>query len=66
MIPSVVENRIARYFFHMYLPEDVLGEVQGKLLPSCISTEDKALDHDELVRWAIEVIDKELESKEFR
>jgi len=66
MIPSEVENRIARYFFHMYLPEDVLGEVEDRLLPSCISTEDEAIDHDELVRWAIEVIDKQLENKEFR
>jgi len=50
MIPSEVENRIAKYFFHMYLPDDVLTKVEDRLLPSCITIEDEAIDHDELVR----------------
>ncbi|MEK5038392.1 hypothetical protein [Sporosarcina sp. FSL K6-3457] len=66
MIPSEVECRIARYFFHMYLPDDVLEEIEEKLLPSCIWIEDEAIDHDELVRWAIDIIDKQLENKRFR
>ena len=33
MISSEVEDRIARYFFHQYLPEDVRLEIVGKLLP---------------------------------
>ena len=33
MISSEVEDRIARYFFHRYLPEDVRLEIVGKLLP---------------------------------
>ena len=65
MIPSDVENRIARYFFHVYLPDDVLMKVEDKLLPSCISIEDEAIDHDELVRWDIDILDKQLENKRF-
>jgi len=66
MIPSEVENRIARHFLHMYLPDEVMMKVEDRLLPSCISIEDEAINHDELVRWAIEVIDKQLENKRFR
>ena len=50
MIPSEVESRIAKYFFHMYLPDDVMRKVEVRLLPSCISIEGGAIDHDELVR----------------
>jgi hypothetical protein len=66
MIPSEVENRIARYFLHMYLPDEVRIKVEEKLLPSCLLNEEDDLDQDELVRWAIEVIDKELGNKRFR
>lgn len=66
MIPTEVENRIAKYFFHMYLPDEVMMEVEKRLLPSCIWKEEKNLDYDELVRWAIEIIDKQLEDKRFR
>lgn len=58
MIPSEVENRIARYFLHRYLPDEVMIEVEDRLLPSCIWNEEENLDHDELVHWAIEIIDK--------
>ena len=60
MIPSEVESRIAKYFSHMYLPNDVMRKVEARLLPSCISIEDGAIDYDELVRWAVEVIDIQL------
>lgn len=66
MIPTEVENRIARYFFHRYLPNEVMYEIEERLLPSCIWTEEKDLDYDELVRWAIEIIDRQLENKRFR
>ncbi|MEK5071797.1 hypothetical protein [Sporosarcina sp. FSL K6-1508] len=66
MIPSEVEYRIAMYFFHMYLPDDVMEKVEESLLSSCLGIEDEAIDHDELVRWAIDIIDKQLESKRFR
>jgi hypothetical protein len=66
MIPSEVENRIARYFLHMYLPDEVRMKVEERLLPSCILNEEEDLDQDELVRWAIEVIEKQLGNKRFR
>ena len=66
MIPSEVENRIARYFLHMYLPNKVRMAVEERLLLPCILKEEEELDQDELVRWAIEIIDKQLENKRFR
>ncbi|WP_147533022.1 hypothetical protein [Bacillus marasmi] len=66
MIPIEVENRIAKYFFHRYLPNEVMNQVESKLLSSCICARDEDLNLDELVRWAIEIIDKELENKRFK
>lgn len=50
----------------MYLPDDVMIKIEDKLLPSCIWTEEENLDYDELVRWAIDIIDSQLENKRFR
>lgn len=66
MIPEKVELRIARYFFHMYLPSNVMRNVEKKLLPPCIRMDEEELDLDELVRWAIEIIDKQLDGKSFK
>ncbi len=66
MIPIEVENRIAKYFFHRYLPEGVMIKIEDRLLPTCIWTEEEDLDHDGLVRWAIEIINKQLEDKSFK
>lgn len=66
MIPPAVENRIARYFLHMYLPDKVHQAVEEKLLPSCIWNDEEDIDQDELVRWAIEIIDQELGDKRFK
>ncbi|WP_010530085.1 hypothetical protein [Lentibacillus jeotgali] len=66
MIPEEIENRIAKYFFHRYLPEEVRIEVESRLLPSCIWIEEEDLDCDELVRLAIRIIDKQLGDKKFR
>lgn len=66
MIPRAVENRIARYFLHMYLPDKVMQAVEERLLPSCIWNEEEDIDQDELVRWAIEIIDQELRDKRFK
>ncbi|MEC1722667.1 hypothetical protein [Schinkia azotoformans] len=66
MIPTEVENRIAKYFLHRYLPDDVMSKVEDRLLPACIWTKEEDLDHDELVRWAIEIIDRQVENKRFR
>ena len=61
--PIEVENRIAKYFFHRYLPNEVRIDVENRLLPPCIWAEEEDLDHDELVRWAIEIIDEQLGDK---
>ncbi|WP_018664948.1 hypothetical protein [Heyndrickxia acidiproducens] len=63
MIPVEVENRIAKYFFQMYLPDRVMNEIEGRLLPSCIWNKEEDLDHDELVRWGIEIIQEQLGNK---
>lgn len=66
MIPEELELRLAKYFFYMYLPDEVMREVEEKLLPTCIWKDEKELDHDELVRWALEIINKELDGKSFK
>ncbi|WP_053220033.1 MULTISPECIES: hypothetical protein [Bacillaceae] len=66
MIPLEVENRIARYFLHRYLPDEVQQALEEKLLPSCIWNDEEDIDEEELVRWAIEIIDKELRDKRFK
>lgn len=66
MIPTEVENRVAKYFFHRYLPEEVMMKIEDRLLTTCVWDEEEDLDIDELVRWAIEIIDEQLEDKRFR
>lgn len=66
MIPIEVENRIAKYFLHMFLPDDVLIKIEDRLLPACIWIKEENLDHDELVRWAIDIMDRQLENKRLR
>jgi len=51
MIPSEVENRIARYFSHIYLPEEVMMKVEDKLFSSYIWMKEANVEHDELVSW---------------
>ncbi|GAA5421550.1 hypothetical protein [Tetragenococcus halophilus] len=65
MLLIKVENWIANYFFRMYLPDEVMNQIEDKLLPICIWTEEEALDHDELVRWAIEIIDEQFRRQKF-
>jgi len=66
MIPTEVENRIAKYFFHRYLPEEVMMKIVDKLLATCVWNEEEDLDIDELVSWAVEIIDQQLKDKRFR
>ena len=66
MIPEEVELRIAMYFFHMYSPDKIMWEVEEKLLTLCLKLDEEELDHDQLVRWALEIIDKQLDSKSFK
>lgn len=62
MIPIDVEQRIAVYFMHQYLPEEVLNELVRVLLPLCLMVEEEEdLDKDELVKIAIQIIDNHLE-----
>lgn len=63
MIPIEVENRIAKYFFHRYLPDDIMRKIEDTLLFACVGIEEEDLDHDELVHWAVEILTKELEKK---
>lgn len=66
MIPAEVENRIANYFFHRYLPEEVMIKIVNRLLFSCVWEEEEDLDFDRLVSLAIEIIDEHLEDKRFK
>ncbi len=63
MISSEVEDRIARYFFHRYLQEDVELEIVGKLLPFYLIDDDQKNEPsaDEMVKLAIDIIDSQLE-----
>lgn len=62
MISSEVEDRIARYFFHRYLPEDVRLEIVGKLLSFyLIDDNEDEPSADEMVKLAIDIIDSQLE-----
>lgn len=62
MISSEVEDRIARYFFHRYLPEDVRLEIVGTLLPFYLIDDDEdESSADEMVKLAIDIIDSQLE-----
>ncbi|MFD1708339.1 hypothetical protein ACFSCZ_16620 [Siminovitchia sediminis] len=66
MIPIEVENRIAKYFFHTYLPDDVMSKIEDKLLSTCKWVKEEDLDYDELARMAIEIMDRQLENKRLR
>ncbi|MFD1039402.1 hypothetical protein ACFQ3N_13505 [Virgibacillus byunsanensis] len=50
----------------MYLPDDIMQEVKEKLLPPCGWLDEEKLDHVELVRSALEIIDKQLDGKRFK
>lgn len=57
MIPIEIENRIAKYFFHMYLPAEIGIKVEYCLLKICDHLDEEALNHDELILLAIRIID---------
>ncbi|WLR55480.1 hypothetical protein LC048_00180 [Mesobacillus subterraneus] len=67
MIPIEVENRIAKYFFHHFLPEEVMEQLIDLLLPLCLeAAEEEDLDKDELVRQAVLMLEARLEGKSFK
>lgn len=67
MIPIEVENRIAAYFFHRFLPDEVMEQIIELLLPLCLEAdEEEDLDQDDLVRQAVTIIEAWLEGKSFK
>ena len=66
MIPIEVEYRIASYFFHRYLPEEVMVEVEERLLTAFFMDEKQRPNLEELVLWAIGFIDYQLENKSLK
>jgi hypothetical protein len=67
MIPVEVENRIATYFFHRFLPDEVMEQIVELLLPLCLEAdEEESLDEDDLVRKALKIIEDRLEGKRFK
>ncbi|MFY2158549.1 hypothetical protein ACOSZF_23635 [Cytobacillus firmus] len=67
MIPIEVVNRIAKYFFYHFLPEEVMEQLISWLLPLCLKADEEVdLDQDELVRQAILMIEARLEGKTFK
>lgn len=59
MISSEVEDRIARYFFHRYLPEDVRLEIVGTLLPFYLIDDDEDEPSESITLFAFFVELKE-------
>lgn len=67
MIPEEVENRIARYFFHNFLPEDLMYEIEDLLLPQCLCEENEEdIDIDSLVYQAVIMLQDQLHGKSIK
>ncbi|WOV88678.1 hypothetical protein QWT69_06110 [Sporosarcina oncorhynchi] len=66
MIPVEVENRIAKYFFHNYLPEEIMDEIIDVLIPQCLNVEEEDIDHDELVMDAVLILLALLDEKSIK
>lgn len=60
MIPIEVENRIALYYFHHFLPLPIMEELEALLVSFCL--EDVEPSADEVIRQAISFIDNALEN----
>lgn len=56
MIPEEVENRIARYFFHNFMPEDLMTDIEEYILCHCLYTEEEDIDIDFLVFEAVVIL----------
>lgn len=67
MIPEGVENRIARYFFHNYLPDEIMYELVDLLIPQCLNIEDESdLDQDALVTECVFILLERLQGKSMK
>ena len=70
MIPEDVENRIAKFYFHNYLPWDIMEELEMLLLSFYLSDENtqevEIIEEeiaDEVVKIGIEFLMEELEKR---
>lgn len=62
-----MENRIARYFFHNYLPEEIMYELIDLLIPQCLNVENEGnIDQDALVLEAVLILQERLEGKSIK
>ena len=59
MIPSEVEDIIARYYFQRYLPDKIMMELEEKLLPFYLEDEEPVAE--DMVKLALTIIDNALE-----
>jgi hypothetical protein len=59
MIPTEVEDRLARYFFHRYLPDEIMMEIENLLVPFYL--ENELPPENDMVKLAISIIDNALE-----
>lgn len=66
MIPEEVENRVAKYFFHNFMPEDVLTNLEEYLLCHCRDVEEEDIDIDLLVYEAVGIIRDTLHGKKLK
>ena len=67
MIPEEVKNRIAKYFFHNYLPDEIMYELVDLLIPQCLNVEDENdLDQDRLVTEAVLILRGRLDGKSIK
>lgn len=67
MIPEEVEDRIARFYFYNYLPDDIMYELEMLPLPLYISDygdEQEDPPSDEVVKIAIEFLMEALDEEE--
>lgn len=67
MIPEEVENRIAKYFFHNYLPDEIMYKLVDLLIPQCLNVEDENdLDQDGLVTEAVLILRNRMDGKSIK
>lgn len=59
MIPIEIENRIARYYLHNFLPTQIMEELESLLIPYFLREEEPSAE--EIVQLAITFINDSLE-----
>src|SRR5699024_11953017 len=56
----------SKILFWTYLPEEIINQIEEKLLPACIRLEKENLEYDELVHSDIHVIKEQLKEKRLK